>query len=462
MGITTDADAIARELKAAGVGEALRPSDPAFVTELTGFNLAIAHAPAVVVPAVSDEEVVAAVRVAAALDLRVAVLGLGHGMRDGVEGGILISTRRLASVNVDETTRTATVAAGTTWQQVLDAAAPAGLAPLCGSAPHVGVVGYVLGGGLGPVARTFGFAADHVRSMEVVTADGRLVTADRDEHPDLFWALRGGKVGLGIVTSITIDLFPLRSVYGGGLYFSAEDAAVVLDGFAEITADLPESVSASVAMLRLPPVPALPEVLRGRFVVHVRVVVVGDRAEAERLVAPFRDLAVPLIDTVGELPYAAIGSVHADPVEPMPFTDGGMLLSAFDPDAVKALLGVAGPGTSAPLAAVEVRVLGGAIARSPAVPNAVGGRTASHSVHIVGAPVPELLDGPVPDTIRAVLAALEPWASGETQANFFGRANDPDAFDFCWPDRISKRLGIVRGLYDPTGRFRTADAVTRI
>ncbi|MET0693428.1 MAG: FAD-dependent oxidoreductase [Propionibacteriaceae bacterium] len=453
MSTTFLSTSIAEQLTAAGASRVITPDQPDYATELATFNLATRHTPAVVVAATSTEDVAVAVRVANQLDLGFTVIGQGHGVLDPAVGGIAVTTRGLAGVQVDEAGRTATVRAGTVWSAVIDAATPLGLAPLCGSAPHVGVMGYLLGGGLGPVARTYGYAADHVQSFRVVTPDGRLVTADQDHEPDLFWALRGGKGGLGVVVEATIYLFPLASVYGGGIYFAAADARAVLRAFSEWTAQVPENVTSSVALLRLPPLPELPPPLRGQFVVHVRVAIVGDREEAEALLAPIRSVATPLIDAVGDLPYAAIGSIHNDPVNPMPVAEGGVTLRAFGSDTADALLAAAGPDVDVPLVAVEIRHLGGALSRQPTVPNAVGGRDAAYGLHVVGAPVPELLETVIPQVIRGIFAALGPWRTGGALVNFVGKANDPDSLRNAWPAEIAERLDQVRASYDQQGRF---------
>jgi hypothetical protein len=440
-------------LRSAGARHVLTAEDPGFATELAGFNTLVVHRPLAVVAARNVPEVVAAVRVAGELDLPVTVLGHGHGGARPTTAGVVVTTRHLGGVVVDAAGRTAHVTAGATWAAVLEAATPHGLAPLCGSAPHVGVVGYVLGGGLGPVARTYGFAADHVRSLDVVTADGRLQTCDADHEPDLFWALRGGKGGLAVVVALTLYLVPLAAVQGGGVYWSAEHASAVLQAFSAWSVGLPEHVTPSLALLRLPPLPELPEPLRGRFVVHLRVAVVGEPAEADRVLAPLRAVGEPLLDTVTTLPYGAIGSIHADPVQPMPVVEGGLLLRTFDAEAAAALLAVAGPGVEAPLAAVELRLLGGALSREPTVPNAVGGRHAAYNLHVVGAPVPELLAEVVPGAVAGVLEALAPWGAGSSQVNFFGNANDPAALRRSWSADTLERLDAVRAAYDPGCRF---------
>lgn len=445
--------ALVVELRAAGVSHAYAASDPEYQPALLGFNRDITHTPEIVVVPKAATEVVTTVDFANRHDLPIRVLGKGHGAQAPIADGIAIATDELAFVAVDAEARTARVGAGSTWADVLSAAAPHGLAPLCGSAPHVGVIGYLLGGGIGPVARTFGFAADHVRSLSVVTADGGLVRADAEFNQDLFWALRGGKGGFGVVVEIEIDLFPLATIYGGALFYAAEDTPAVLRTFGQWSRDLPEEMTTSVALLRLPPLPELPEPLRGRFVSAIRIAYVGAAEDAEALMTPIRESARPLIDGVGEMPYAEIGRIHADPVDPMPVMEGGILLDDFDAAAVDALLAASGPTVEVPLAAVEVRRLGGALARMPEPANAVGGRHASYSLHVVGAPVPELLHTVIPQVISGLFGALEPWASGETQVNFFGRANRADDKVTSWSPEVVARLLEVRRKHDPAGRF---------
>jgi hypothetical protein len=393
------------------------------------------------------------VRVAARHDLHVTVFGLGHGIQRDVAGGIVVTTAGMADVSVDPAARTARVRAGARWQDVLDAATPHGLAPLSGSSPLVGVIGYLLGGGIGPVARTFGFAADHVRSLEVVTGDGEVVTASADENPELFWALRGGKHGLGIVTEAVIDLFPLRTLFAGGLFFDGGLARGVLSTFADWSATLPEEATTSVAILRLPPLPEIPEPLRGRTVLHVRLAVVTeDAGVAERIAAPMRAAGPRIIDSFAELPYAAISSVHNDPVDPMPVVEGGALLDDLDQDAVDALLAVAGPEVPVPLVMVELRRLGGALAREPQTPNAVPGREARYGIFVIGAPVPELFPA-LPGIIQGVLGALNPWRSERSLPNFLGAANTPHDYRNAWAPEARERLAAVRATVDPRGVF---------
>jgi FAD/FMN-containing dehydrogenase len=182
-------------------GPVLRPGDPAWADEIAGFNLAWTPTPAVVVGATGTVDVAAAVRYAAGVGKRVAVQATGHGLMADFDNAVLVTTRRMTDVEIDPVARTARVQAGVGWRAVIDAAAPHGLAPLNGSSSQVGVVGYTTGGGLGPMARRYGFAADHVTRFTIVTADGavRDVRADSTDPDDvdLFWAVRGGKAASG-------------------------------------------------------------------------------------------------------------------------------------------------------------------------------------------------------------------------------------------------------------------------
>lgn len=428
----------------------LSPGDGQYRDLLQGFNLAVQHHPDVVVAAGSTMDVQRTVESAARTGARVDVIGGGHGAAGGIRGGIALLMSELGGVTVDRAARTARLAAGARWADVLDATTPLGLAPLAGSSPRVGAVGYTLGGGLGPVARTFGFAADHVRSLEVVDGRGGFMEVTASTDRELFWALRGGKTGLGVVTAMTIDLFEIQELYGGGLYFRADDAATVLHGWLDWTAGLPESVTTSAALLRLPPDPALPEPLRGQTVLHVRIAHVGDSAEGETLVKPLRSLADPVLDVLGPMPYADLAAIHSDPVDPMPYTDAGTLLGSLDHDAVDRLLAVVGAQLDVPLAVVELRHLGGAISRQPSVPNAVAGRDAAFSLFLIGAPVPELLDTVVPEAIRRAMDAVTPWRTG-SQPNFLGSTNTDTEIDGCWSADVARRLDSVRWRVDPLG-----------
>lgn len=444
-------------------GTVLLPGQDGWTQEVNGFNAAVIHAPAIVIAAACAGDVQAAVCNAAASGLPVGVQATGHGANVAIDGGLLINTRRLDEVSVDPASRTAMVQAGTRWRQVIDAAAPYGLAPLNGSASGVGAVGYTLGGGVPVMARTFGFAADRVRALDVVTADGRLRHVDADTDADLFWGLRGGGGNLGIVTAMTIDLMPVQSVHGGGIFYRADYIHAVLQAWQEWCPGLPETVTTSVAILRLPPAPELPSPLRGQTVAHLRYCQVDaplEPADADRLLAPMRDVAPALLDTITKIPYSAIDAVHMDPDQPLPFCQRGLLLRNLDDEAVDALLAVAGPDIRAPLVVCEIRQLGGALRRRPVGGNAVGGRDAAYSLSAIGLVTPQTIAS-APAAVDAVLTAAAPWANGHTLLNLHGSlGNDTDRAR-PWDAATYQRLQQLIARYDPQRVFRFGHAAAR-
>ena len=348
-----------------------------------------------------------AVRLAVDHGFPVAVRATGHGPIPGVDRGLLVDTRAMSTVTVDPGRRTATVGAGTTWTSVLAACAPYGLAPLCGSAPDVGAVSYVLGGGLGVLGRRYGYAADRVRRIRLVTATGEPREVTPDSDPELFWAVRGGGGNFGVATELEIDLVPVAALYGGGLFFPGEAAADLLAAFGRCTADAPDELSLSIAFITFPDLDAVPPPLRGRFVGHLRVAHLGAPAEAEALIAPLRAVATPFVDTVRTLPVAEIGTIHADPVRPQPVSCGGAVLPRWDDAAIDVLL--SGIGATRPHM-LEVRHLGGALARPADVPNAVGHRDALFNVFTSAYPGPSFDDATTVQT--DLYRRLRPWTGG--------------------------------------------------
>ncbi|TQF65439.1 FAD-binding oxidoreductase [Rhodococcus spelaei] len=455
--VEESAPSIVERLDAATAGPVHGPGDSGFDLSVAAFNSATVHRPAAVVVAAGAADVAAAVGIAAGAGLSVAVQSTGHGAAAVGPESILINTQLLDFIAVDPQSRTATVGAGVRWQQVLDAASPYGLGGLCGSAPGVGVVGYTLGGGIGPVARTFGFAADHVVEIEVVTADGQLRRVSENHDRDLFWALRGGGGAFGIVTQITFRLFEIQTLHAGGMFFDYLDAPRVLHGWRDWAHQVPESVTSSVAVVNFPPLAAVPAPLRGRTVLHLRFAHVSDTEDGEALLAPLRNLATPIVDTVTEIMYSDVGSIHADPTEPMPGAERSMLLRELPVEAIDEFLATVGPVGGLPLVFAEIRALGGALSRDAEVPNAVAGRDAAFSLFAVGVLAPPIADA-VPGALDSVLAAMEPWGTGGSLMNFAGTATDEhaDRVRAAWAPQTRRRLTAVRDRFDPQGVFAAA------
>ncbi len=445
-------------------GAVYRPDDAGYADEIACFNLSTTHRPALVVAATCTEDVVAAVRFAAERDLPIGVQATGHGAVCAVDAGILISTKAMTNVTVDPRERTATVGAGTKWKPVIETAAEHGLAPLNGSSSDVGVVGYIVGGGLPVMCRTYGFAADHVQRMTVVTADGVAREVSPSSETELFWALRGGKGNLGIVTEITVDLVPVSRLYGGGIFFPGEHASELLRAYSGWSAGLDEQTNTSIALLRLPPVPDIPEPLRGRFVVHLRVMHLGDAESGERLVAPMRAVAPAIVDLVGEMPYTAVDSVHQDPDHPVPAHERGVLLTRLDDEVIDELLRLAGPAAQIPVMVVGIRHMGGALSRQPAIANAVSNRDAAYLLEAIGVLMGPAAEG-APAATDALVAAFARFSlrpEGATLVNFHGKPGDAADRARAWAPQTYARLCELKVRYDPKNLLRFGHGISGV
>src|SRR3954464_3945069 len=263
-------------------GTVVAPGDAAWDEARQAWNLHVDQRPALVAVPQSAADVVAIVDFAREHGLRVAPQGTGHNASAiaTLERTILVKTHEMRSVEIDAERRRARVGAGVIWAEVTGPASELGLAPLAGSSPDVGVVGYTLGGGLSWLSRRHGLAANSVLAIELVTADGRLVRCDRDTEPELFWALRGGGGSFGVVTAIEFALYPAPQVYGGALLWPWERATEVLKAYVEWCRTAPDAISTSARILQVPPLPDIPEGLRGRAFVAIDGAYLGDEAAA--------------------------------------------------------------------------------------------------------------------------------------------------------------------------------------
>jgi FAD/FMN-containing dehydrogenase len=451
MGIEIAVDDLAR-LRERVQGTVYARGDAGLAAEVACFNPAIRHDPEVVVAVVSEGDVAEAVRFAREHDLPVRVQATGHGSESPIAGGLIVSTRALDSIVVDAPARLVRLGAGVRWAPVIQEAAEYGLAPVTGSSTSVGAVGYTLGGGLGPLARTHGFTADWVRGFRVVTAQGDIVTADADSHPELFWALRGGKGGLAVVTEMTLELVPLTTLYAGSVFFEGDAIEPAFRAWVDWAAGLGEEATTSVVLLRIPDVDGPPPPLRGRTVLSVRFAYPGDSATGERLFAPIRAAAPVFLDAVAEIPTTAVASIHNDPEQGSPSWIRGFMLDDFDAADGDTLLEVAGPRVDSPFLALEIRQLGGAARRDTADGTAVGGRDSGYTLSAIAAD-PTTFDSAAPAAAEALSRALQHRISAVTNVNWAADLSDQSTFESAWPAEVYTRLTEVRASYDPDRVF---------
>jgi len=434
-------------LRAAIAGRVFVPGEAGYDQARQAWNLVVDQRPAVVVEAGSAADVAEAVRFARAHGMRIAPQGTGHGAAplEPLGGAMLLRTTRMRNVSIDPAARIARAEAGAVWQDVIVQAAEHGLAGLAGSSPNVGVAGYTLGGGLGWLARRYGLAANSVTAAELVTPGGDLVRADAGHESDLFWAVRGGGGGVGVLTALEMRLYPVGELYAGALFFPIGRAAEVLHAWRAWTGTVPDEVSSQGRLVRLPPAPQLPEPLRGRAFVKVEAACLGDAGTGAELTQPLRRLG-PELDTFATIPPSALGQLHMDPDQPVPFLGAGVFVSDFPAAAIDALVGLAGPDTGTLLVSVEVGHLGGALARPAPGGGAQPSIDANYLVVAVGAaPTPDLA-GAARAQVQAVKDALGSWHAGYDYYNF---EETPAPASAVLPPASHRRLQQIKAAYDP-------------
>jgi hypothetical protein len=433
-------------------GAMFTPNDPEFAAEVAPYNLYTIDNPEIVVGAANVSDVVEAVRFAAQRHMPVSVLATGHGNEPQITEGLMITTKRLDSVSIDPETATATFGAGVRWKSVVAAADRFGLVPVTGSSPEVGAIGFLLGGGLGPLARSHGYASDYLVSAKVVVSNGDLIEASAESHPDLFWALRGGKKGLGVVVEATVRLVPLPELYAGNVYFDTPHLETALRAWVDWTKTADPRVTTSIAMVHFPPAPFIPEVFRGRSLLQLRFAYPGPANDGERLAAPLLAAAPIYLGELGPMQRIDMKKIHNDPTDPVAAAVAGTLLADIDQVFVDALLEKFGPGSGTPLMVAEIRHFGAATKHDVPEGSAAGGRTANYSLGLLGGTLP-LLYTAIPEEIERLLATLAPWTSPEGNYNFTGEVHTPAHYASLWSPETFNRLQDVRNRYDPQGIF---------
>ncbi len=302
---------------------------------------------------------------------------------------------------------------------MLAAAQRHGLAPLVGSSPTVGAVGYTLGGGLGWLARRHGPACDAVRSFEVVTPDGELVRACPSEHPELFRALRGGGGCGGVVTDMEIELFPVRDVYAGNLYYPAAAAADVVERWSAWVADVPDELTSAVVLMNVPPAPDIPEAVRGRSWTILRGCWSGRLDEGRALLDEWRAMMPPEVDAWTEMPFSEVAHISMDPVDPVPAVATGGWLATVDANVGATLAAGTFAGSAAtPMLCSEIRHVGGAVATADRARSTMGNRDGEFLLHMVGIPSDATGGAEVAAHQRSIKAALGDHLSGRSYINF--------------------------------------------
>jgi FAD/FMN-containing dehydrogenase len=432
-------------------GRAVGPGDRDWDAARQAFDLRLDLRPEAVVFPIDERDVVAVVNYAGEHGLRIAPQATGHnaGPLGSLEGTLLVSTSKLTGVSIDVAARQVRVGTATKWEKVAPRLSELGLAGLHGSSPDVGIAGYSLGGGMGWLARKYGLQANSVTAIELVTAEGHLVRTDPVHEPDLFWALRGGGGNFGIVTAIEFAVYPVQELYAGAMFFPFERASELWHTWRELLPVLPDELMTWASLWQFPDLPQVPEHVRGGSFAILMGAFLGTEADGRELLRPVRELG-PRMDTFAMGPPGVLGSLAIeDWLEPLPLLSTHRLLGKLPASAIDDLV-AAGAQPDSPLGMLQLRHLGGALARK--APGAGARATLPGEVNLfaLGVAGDEASAAAVRTTLEAVDQALRPYHVGY-YPNFVEEPADASAF---FDPETWRRLRQVKALYDPDDVFK--------
>ncbi|MEV4114123.1 FAD-binding oxidoreductase [Nonomuraea sp. NPDC049695] len=410
-------------------GRVLLPGDEGFDEARRPWNLAVDQPVRAVVEVADADDVAAAVGFARLHGLAVTAQPSGHGPSGDTEGTILLRTRGLGGVEIGN--GVARVGAGVKWGEVLSAASPLGLTGLAGSSPVVSVVGYTLGGGLSWFSRKYGFASDSVRAFDAVDAEGRQVRVTADRDPELFWALRGGGGDFAVVTAVEFELSPAPFLYGGRIMWPIERAPEVLAAFREVTASAPDELTVWFDLLQIPGGPGF---------VMIDCTYLGRDPGA--LLRPFDLIGGAVSDNRRLLPVAELGSICDEPTDPSPGVSRGELLTGLDDEVAGVLLGE----PIDPMISVQIRHLGGALARPADGGGAAGHLDEPYLVYAIGQPTEATAE-----RLGRLGKALVPFSSGRKPYTMLHGGEQAAA---AFPRETLARLRDLKRSRDPHGVIR--------
>jgi FAD/FMN-containing dehydrogenase len=438
------------------VGEVLEAGDEGFDAARQIWNGDIQRKPAVIARCRGTADVIAAVRFGREREMPIAIRGGGHAVAGHAlcDGGLVIDLSTMTGVRADPLMRTVRAQGGCLWRHVDQETQAFGLAVTGGIVTHTGIGGLTLGGGIGHLMRPFGLTIDSLLSCDVVTADGEFIAASADEHPDLFWGLRGGGGNFGIVTSFKYRLRPLGPiVLAGVLAWPMADAGHVLRFLRDFVADAPDEVGIMANLRLAPAVPAFPKELHGKPIVALIACYAGPVNEGEEVLRPLREFGTPELDSIGPKLYVTHQALF-DPAYPhgRSYYWKAWRLPPLTDDAIDAIVEAAAAITS-PLSAIPIFTLGGAVARVEDDATAFTGRSAAHDINFVASWLP---DDPESERhkawARAAWEAMRPFAHG-VYVNFM--SDEPTQHvQLAYGGRTYARLAALKYEYDPSNVFR--------
>lgn len=432
-------------------GPIIVPGDPQYDAARGVFNAMIDKRPAVIAQCDTSDDVVTALRFARDHGLEVAVRGGGHSVAGNAlcDGGLVVDLRNMHEVTVDPAARIATIGGGATMSHLDRGTQPYGLATTGGRVSTTGAGGFTLGGGSGWLDRKFGLACDNLVSVEIVTADGNVITASADEHQELFWALHGGGGNFGVVTSMRLRLYPLTNVFGGLLIWPAEDGERVVRAFRDFVENGPDDVSGGAVFLTGPEAEFVPSEMQGRLALAAPIVFAGGEAEGRKALAPMLGLG-HRGGFISEMAYADFNSMLDDPPGYRNYWSAEYL-RMLPNEAIDVFCRRA-PDMIVPSPSQHVLFPGGGKVARETKDWPVPWRTAPWCLHPFGLWSDATDDARGKAWARNVRADLKPWSTGDVYLNFIG-AEGEDRVIAGFGARNYSRLQRVKAEYDPDNVF---------
>jgi FAD/FMN-containing dehydrogenase len=431
-------------------GRVIGPDDPGYDEARTLFYGGIDKRPAVIVRVANDADVSQVIGLARDTGLELAVRSGGHSVagHSVSEGGIVLDLADMNAVDVDPEGRTAWLETGLTAVEVANATAAHGLAIGFGDTGSVGIGGLTTGGGVGYLVRKFGLTIDDLLAADVVTADGEVRRVDAATEPDLFWAIRGGGGNFGVATRFRFRLHELPTVVGGMLLLPATTDTITR--FIEAAEAAPEELSTIANVMKAPPMPFVPEDQQGKLVIFGLMCYAGDGEAGERALSPFRELAEPIVDMVRPIPYPEMYPPEEGEFHPIA-TGHTMFVDRIGRAEAETILDRLGTST-AMMSAVQLRVLGGAMARIPSDATAFAHRRSRIMANVAALyERPEEAEVHAP-WVRELAGALHQGDDG-AYVNFLGDEGE-DRVRAAYPGDTWDRLRAIKARYDPSNLFR--------
>ncbi|HKP08222.1 MAG TPA: FAD-binding oxidoreductase [Microbacterium sp.] len=431
---------------ALGPSRTISPQDDSWDVVRRPWRRHVDQRPALVVVPSDADDVIAAVRAAAAAGMRVTAQTTGHNPvpLGDLSRTLMVRTDQLRDIEVDVAARRARVGSGVRWGEVLERVAPYGLVGLAGTSRGVGLTGYTLGGGIGWFARSHGLASDSVAAIDIVTADGVLRTVDEQRDPELFWAVRGGGGSFGIVTAVDIRLHEVSDVYAGSAFWPVDDAPRIFELWRNWSRSLPSSVTSILRVLRIPTDAPAPEHLCGRSFVMVEAAIQETDERSRELLTDVM-AAGPEFDTFVRMSVTGLSAVHMDPQDPISGVGDGLLVRDLSQEQFAQLASVATSPDAAGVRSIEIRLLGGALTPSGAQSAALDGLDGAYTIFAVGAAESAAERAQIASAVGQLIGVAESQRSTHQYINFIERTASPEElFGSALP-----RLMRVKEAFDP-------------